>query len=159
MEQIPFLSAAVWSYSRLPFWEEGRMPWAGEKSTSGGADLFTALASPRIWSLEGGSSCVFACVCMGMFMCVFVLACTFAYVCLHECVSCAWVCMYVPYMCLVCVHAHVCVCKYMLCMLHACILCACACMCVFVEMWIISLMQYVSIYPPLKHSPHQGIAQ
>ena len=50
------------------------MPWAGEKSTSGGADLFTALASPRIWSLEGGSSCVFACVCMGMFMCVFVLA-------------------------------------------------------------------------------------
>lgn len=122
------------------------MPWAGEKSTSGGADLFTALASPRIWSLEGGSSCVFACVCMGMFMCVFVLACTFAYVCLHECVSCAWVCMYVPYMCLVCVHAHVCVCKYMLCMLHACILCACACMCVFVCTVCVCVCLYVCLY-------------
>ena len=71
------------------------MPWAGEKSTSGGADFFTALASPRIWSLEGGSSCGFVCVCTCLFTCVFVLAHPFAYMC-----ACMNVCLVHMFACM-----------------------------------------------------------
>ena len=119
MEQIPFLSAAVWSYSRLPFWEEGRVPWAGEKSTSGGADFFTALASPRIWSLERGSSCVFVCVFTCLFTCVFVLAHVFAYMC---------ACMNVLYICL-----------------HVCVLCECVFACIYEKLYL-CVCVYIYIY-------------
>ena len=81
------------------------MPWAGEKSTSGGAHLVTALASPRIWSFEGGISRVFACVCMCMFMGVFVPACMFAYMCAYM-----NVCLVHVFACVLCECVFACIC-------------------------------------------------